>query len=316
LGTNSPKLGSLAVANYPSNFSGGLSGFQSINSANTFNLAAFRSPGFLGSHGFGFAAAGNFTGFRDPNQSGFDQNQLDSNTLNLSQGFRHTNNSPINLYLGNSNSPTNNRGDSVESFCYQDSNNRFSKDTDNNFNLNNNNNNNNIHNKKGEEISSQSYENSPRANYNSDSPDLVNNKRGETCSPGESSRSYSSQKNEDIGYNSPLHNNDSIGSQSPENLSSPAKSCNNNYNLNNNNENNNSNNKNHSITEMLDHKLQLSFLGPPLAALHSMTEMKSQNSPQTSQNSQGLQNPHGIDSILSRPTPVTSAQLNALTGGE
>lgn len=57
--------------------------------------------------------------------------------------------------------------------------------------------------------------------------------------------------------------------------------------------------------------MQLSFLGPPLAALHSMTEMKSQNSPQT----HGVNNPHGIDSILSRPTPVTSAQLNALTGG-
>ncbi|XP_070493382.1 homeobox protein Nkx-6.2 isoform X1 [Chironomus tepperi] len=66
---------------------------------------------------------------------------------------------------------------------------------------------------------------------------------------------------------------------------------------------------------MLDHKLQMSFLGPPLAALHSMTEMKSQNSPQTSQNSQCVTNPHGIDSILSRPTPVTNAHLNALGAG-
>lgn len=97
--------------------------------------------------------------------------------------------------------------------------------------------------------------------------------------------SYSSQK---------LCEDDSLGSQSPQNLSSPAKHTNNNNN-----------------NEMLDHKMQLSFLGPPLAALHSMTEMKNQNSPQT----HGVNNPHGIDSILSRPTPVTSAQLNALTGG-
>lgn len=150
---------------------------------------------------------------------------------------------------------------------------------------------------KDENIEVNSRENSPRANYRVDSPD----KRADTCSPEESSRSYSSHKNDDVGSRSPLHNNnDSLGSQSPENLSSKNQS-------------NNNSGKNSSL-EMLDHKLQLSFLGPPLAALHSMTEMKSQNSPQTSQNSQGLSNPHGIDSILSRPTPVTSAQLNALGG--
>ncbi|KAH8379778.1 hypothetical protein KR009_007230 [Drosophila setifemur] len=113
--------------------------------------------------------------------------------------------------------------------------------------------------------------------------------------------------------------------------------------------NNNNNN--------MDHKLPLSFLGPPLAALHSMTtEMKSAqggggggggggssasgnglsygHSPNShlisdrgsggssssssttanTTNSQGAANPHGIDTILSKPPPVTSAGLSALTG--
>ncbi|XP_059216120.1 brain-specific homeobox protein isoform X1 [Stomoxys calcitrans] len=100
----------------------------------------------------------------------------------------------------------------------------------------------------------------------------------------------------------------------------------------------------------LDHKLPLSFLGPPLAALHSMTEMKaggggtgtgnnslnggygnSQNphimtenriavssagvAGTTNTQTQGTANPHGIDTILSKPPPVTSAGLSALTGG-
>lgn len=185
-----------------------------------------------------------------------------------------------------------------ENYCYQ--------------NNNNNNNNNVVHlNKNLQDSVHKNYselnsrENSPRENYRLDSPDK---RRADTCSPEESSRSYSSHKNEDVGSRSPLHNhnNDSLGSQSPENLSSKSQQQNHNHQHNNNNQ---------KLTEMLDHKLQLSFLGPPLAALHSMTEMKSQHSPQTSQHSQGPSNPHGIDSILSRPTPVTSAQLNAL-GGE
>lgn len=79
---------------------------------------------------------------------------------------------------------------------------------------------------------------------------------------------------------------------------------------------------------MLDHhKLPLSFLGPPLAALHSMTEMKTSNSgnspnhlgnsmqqTQSPHSSHGS-NPHGIDTILSRPTPVTTSGLSALTNG-
>ncbi|XP_055377168.1 homeobox protein Nkx-6.1 [Condylostylus longicornis] len=141
----------------------------------------------------------------------------------------------------------------------------------------------------------------------------------------------------------------------------------------------------HNSHDMLDHKLPLSFLGPPLAALHSMTEMKaahqnhhhlqqhhhhhqqqqqhqnglitsggnnnnnnnnnnhsnnnnnggsinlhnsnnnnnnngitssSSSSPgHTQQNSHITANPHGIDTILSRPPPVTSAGLSALAAG-
>lgn len=197
----------------------------------------------------------------------------------------------MNLYLANSNSPSTNCGDVGDNYCYQNNNNN------NNVHLNKN-----LHESGGHKNYSEvnSRENSPRENFRLDSPD----KRADTCSPEESSRSYSSHKNEDVGSHSPLHNhnNDSLGSQSPENLSSKSQ------------QQQQQQNHNQKLTEMLDHKLQLSFLGPPLAALHSMTEMKSQNSPQTSQHSQGPSNPHGIDSILSRPTPVTSAQLNALGG--
>ncbi|XP_030384964.1 NK1 transcription factor-related protein 1 [Scaptodrosophila lebanonensis] len=128
---------------------------------------------------------------------------------------------------------------------------------------------------------------------------------------------------------------------------------------NHNNNNNSSNNNNNNVlmggnpgAGMLDHKLPLSFLGPPLAALHSMTtEMKTAqggggggsggagsgngmagayghspnahliservsgaNSTTTPTNTQGAANPHGIDTILSKPPPVTSAGLSALTG--
>lgn len=233
-------------------------------------LAAFRTPGFLGSNGsFGFS---NFNSF----------DQCDSNGLNFSQGFRH-NKSPVNLYLANNNSPSTNF--ESDSYCYQNNNN-------NNIQLNNKNINNSEH-KNYSEVNSRG--NSPREHFRIDSP----NKRAETCSPEETSRSFSSHKNDDISSRSPNNNNDSIGSQSPENLSSKSQS---------------NNSKSQTVADMLDHKLQLSFLGPPLAALHSMTEMKSQNSPQTSQNSQCVTNPHGIDSILSRPTPVTNAHLNALGG--
>lgn len=53
--------------------------------------------------------------------------------------------------------------------------------------------------------------------------------------------------------------------------------------------------------------LGLNFLppGPPLAALHSMTEMRNSSPPTTSQHhgnpAPSPNNPHGIDTILSRP---------------
>ena len=241
-------------------------------------LAAFRTPGFLGSNGsFGFS-----------NFNSFDQCET-NNGLNFSQGFRH-NKSPVNLYLANNHSPSTNC--ESDNYCYQNNHN----------NNNNNNNNNNQLNNKNFDSESKNYSevnsrgNSPRETFRTESP----SKRADTCSPDLTCRSFSSHKNDDVSSRSPNNNNDSIGSQSPENLSSKSQ---------------NNNNQSQSVADMLDHKLQLSFLGPPLAALHSMTEMKSQNSPQTSQNSQNcVTNPHGIDSILSRPTPVTNAHLNALGG--
>lgn len=231
----------------------------------------------MGSNGsFGFT---NFHSF----------DQCDTNGLNFSHGFRH-NKSP--LYLNSSSSPSGSQCENSESFCYQ----------------NNSSNNNNAHlNNKNLESAHKNYhannsevnsrENSPRVNYRADSPEK---RVVETCTPDETSRSFSSHRND--GSPSPIHHhNDSVDSQSPENLTSSKSQS----------------NKNPSVNDMLDHKLQLSFLGPPLAALHSMTEMKSQTSPKASQHSQSqcVTNPHGIDSILSRPTPVTSAHLNAALGG-
>ncbi|XP_055607412.1 homeobox protein abdominal-A [Uranotaenia lowii] len=297
----------------------------------------------LGTHGFNFGS--NF-GFRDPSMydpanvpvSPIQQHLPQANgnnLLNLTQGFRGTSDgSPVNLYLGNS-SPS--RETALDSYCYQK---KDYPDSQDNLSFNDQ--------QKDEEVNIVSRENSPhsRINYNSDSSDL-RDKRQDTCSPVESPRSYSSQNRDDLaGYHSP--HNDSVGSRSPENLShigtnnsgistnnsgiyAPHNSLANNNNLTN---NNHLKTKSHTISDMLDHKLQLSFLGPPLAALHSMTEMKTQSgsptvqatSPQTQLHKAmggvvgvggggGAPNPHGIDTILSRPPPVTSAQLNALGGG-
>jgi hypothetical protein len=208
----------------------------------------------------------------------------------------------VNLYLGNSNSPSTNCGsEGGENFYNNNNNVHLNKNLHEN-----------IH-KSYKEIVVHSRENSPRDNFRVDSPDKQ--RRADTCSPEESSRSFSSQKIDDVGSESPIHNhnNDSLGSQSPENLSSKHHHLNNGQHHHH--SNNNNNNTNSNLNDMLDHKLNLSFLGPPLAALHSMTEMKSQTSPQqTSHPSQAPSNPHGIDSILSRPTPVTSSNLNALGG--
>lgn len=163
-------------------------------------------------------------------------------------------------------------------------------------------------NRSGEiDYSITSNRDSPRlSSQSSNSPDPRDpskQRHEQNQSPGENSRSYTSQRNDrdgnqlENGYHSPT--NDSIGSRSPVNLN-----------------NNNSAKFNSHLNEMLDHKLQLSFLGPPLAALHSMTEMKGQSSPNAPQGTQVASNPHGIDTILSRPPPVTSAGLNALASGE
>lgn len=196
--------------------------------------------------------------------------------------------------MNSSSSPSGSQCENSDSFCYQNnSSNNNNIINNNNAHLNNKNLENSAH-KGYSEVNSR--ENSPRENYRVDSPE----KRLETCTPDETSRSFSSHRND--GSPSPIHHHsDSVDSQSPENLTSKSQS---------------QSNKNPSVNDMLDHKLQLSFLGPPLAALHSMTEMKSQNSPKATQNSQCVTNPHGIDSILSRPTPVTSAHLNAALGGE
>lgn len=180
----------------------------------------------------------------------------------------------------------------------------------------------------------------------SESPDNCHNslqqrsRYDNNSSPGvDSSKSFSvsQRSSEEAGNNS--ESSPPPSDYSPENLSSRKfTSTNSGHPLGIHNNNNIS----------LDHKLPLSFLGPPLAALHSMTEMKSgniansaalngsyasvQNSHMISENrvnssgsiagstnthTQGTANPHGIDTILSKPPPpVTSAGLSALTGGK
>lgn len=150
-----------------------------------------------------------------------------------------------------------------------------------------------------------SRENSPqhRSSLNSNSPELINR-----TSPVESSRSYLSQKSDELDYNSP-NNESGVESQSPENLTNNKRILEYPH-----------NSSPRLLTEMLEHKFPISFLGQPLAALHSMTEMKSSGNNNISQTSShpGSQapNPHGIDTILSRPPPVTSAGLQALTSGK
>lgn len=188
------------------------------------------------------------------------------------------------------------------------------------------------------------------------------NRYDNNSSPGvDSSKSYPVSQRSGSGGDEAGNNSESSPpppDYSPENLSANrvkyASALQSHHNNNNNNNNisgmhslgvhhNNNNN-------MLEHKLPLSFLGPPLAALHSMTEMKTgggasgmlngyANNQQThligdcragvvgsgisgsittttTTHTQGAANPHGIDTILSKPPPVTSAGLSALTGGE
>lgn len=242
-----------------------------------FNLAAFRSTG-LGLHGFHFS---NNFGYRDHSSGGggggnYIENLSNSETLNLSQdNYRKSdNNSPVNLYLGESNSNSSRDGHIDE--YYYNQNIRNNKEFVNSNNNSNNNENNII-----------SRENSPlnRTIQNSDSPDLHNNR----SSPVESNNSYPSQKSEEP-------ENSSVEHFSRKTLEVNVRN-------------------NHNIgSEMLEHKFPISFLGQPLAALHSMTEMK--NNSQSTQISHSAPNPHGIDTILSRPPPVTSSAINALAGGK
>lgn len=359
-GGDSPKLsGFVAPSHLAPNFGGT---FSPLSSAHAFNLAAFRSPGFLGAHGF--AAFGANIGYRDHSPNSFDGNTGNSSnngnaTINPLNAFNTNSNSPTNQYSSarSSISPTTRDG-YLNSDYYHNNNTTptttaTSKLTDSHINseylasdrhhshsqhtANSNHhhhhhhhhhNNNNIH-----SIANSNHHSFERAA--SESPELsVNDQR---CSPVESLRSYpTSQKSDEgghggggggsgAGYHSPSHP-DSVGSRSPENLTAATKK---------------------TVGEMLDHhKIPLSFLGQPLAALHSMTEMKaasnnggsggggggggngnSANSnitgngiglqqTQSQIGSHGAANPHGIDTILSRPPPVTSAGLNALTSGK
>ncbi|XP_061504464.1 homeobox protein abdominal-A [Anopheles gambiae] len=387
-------------------------------------LAAFRSPGLLGTHGFGFGS--NF-GFRDPSTSSpsaaYDTAGHPAlppaslagaagSLLNLSQHaaaaaaaaasthFRpahHTESgSPVNLYLGGTGVGSVGRdnthdhqqhgtespygrsyhgsvdgsglsalsehltGGGLSSYGASDPD---KADQDDEINI----------------LPDGSRGNSPvngrlnSSNYGSEgSPEpegresRSKHRREESCgSPLGSARSYSSQTKDGelVGLvgsyplsGSPHGGEDSVGSsRSPENLSHGGSTCGQSAgSLPSGAVNHNHLAKGktpHTISDMLDHKLQLSFLGPPLAALHSMTEMKAaqqqhhhhhnhQGHPQSHQGAaQGAphsgpvspsqqtavsqtqthastaSNPHGIDTILSRPPPVTTAQLNALGGG-
>lgn len=142
----------------------------------------------------------------------------------------------------------------------------------------------------------------------------------------------------EFGYTKGYPVKDSVAAESPENLcgGSGAVKASELYSV------RHSNPPHPAAAAMLEHKLPFNFLGPPLAALHSMTEMKSSlgggagggdsnnnstsapsmsspNAGHTAQTMHGqanAPNPHGIDTILSRPPPVTSAGLSSLTAGQ
>lgn len=338
-------------------FGGNASNFSPLTSAaaahHAFNLAAFRSPGFLGPHGFAFSAAANIGNYRDhspdlqftehhsgpPNQHSnllsasvqqhnYATNSNSPTTITTTNNNNHSNpnqysparsNSPArdsylnSDYYHNNNTTTASAIKAAIESHHNNSNSdylaseRIDRLTSNSNSTNNNNStvnlNNNHHNHQQH-----------HHHYHSSGGRRINFDRASSESPEtqrcDSSRSFAaSQKSDEAGYNSPNHP-DSVGSHSPENLTASTKKSNKN---------------------MLDHhKLPLSFLGPPLAALHSMTEMKSaaannlnasnaNNNIQQTQSTlspHGTANPHGIDTILSRPPPVTSAGLSALTSGE
>lgn len=370
-GSDSPKLIS-------SPFGNSANGFTPLTSVahHALNLAAFRSPGFLGAHGFAFGAA-HIENYRDHSPESFiehsspssNNNNNSSHSNNNSNHHHHSHHNPHphahhhsnsanslsalqQNYSPNSSSPTNkyssarsgspttrdaylssdyyhnnntttasaikaaiesHQNNSSDDYITSDRHPLGQKNTDNSLNINNNHGNNNNNNNNGvggggsSSSTSSLVHTNRRSHYDrasSESPDA------QRC---DSSRSYpTSQKSDEGDYYSPTHP-DSVGSRSPENLSAASATS------------------LKKANTMLDHhKLPLSFLGPPLAALHSMTEMKSATAnsgvntsnsnsiqqTQTQLNSHGTANPHGIDTILSRPPPVTTAAgLNALTSG-
>lgn len=320
-----------------SHFSGSGNGFSPLSSTvahHAFNLAAFRSPNLL-AHGLAFGNP-NIGNYREQSSDSSEHHSPSSNPINTN----NTNQNQSNISTLDANSDNNTRNSpsrnsstirdnilcsdyyhynkiisassSIESTVENQQRNseyylnerHHSNPTNNNSIKLNNNNNYRYHHHLHQHNTSNSIvnnNNSRLSNYNrtsSESPEAQH------C---DSSHSYpTSQKSEESDYNSGNHL-ESIDSHSPENLSSINKKLNN----------------------MLDHhKLPLNFLGQPLAALHSMAEMKSSNTVSTSNaNNNNIQqtqsqisthgsNPHGIDTILSRPTPVTTTGLNALTNGK
>lgn len=338
-GSDSPKL-------LTSPFGNSANGFTPLTSAaahHALNLAAFRSPGFLGAHGFPFGAA-HIDNYRDHSPEPFIEHpsptsihtnnnniinnnnnnnniQNSANSLNaLQQNYSTNSSSPTNKYSSARSSPP--TRDAYLSSDYYHNNNTTTASAIKAAIESHQNNSDYISNER-HPTSQKNSESHINNNHNSNSSlaninRRINFDRASSESPEtqrcDSSRSYpTSQKSDEGDYYSPNHQCDSVGSRSPENLSSATATV-----------------TKKSNNNMLDHhKLPLSFLGPPLAALHSMTEMKSttgnsavntssSNSIQQTQsqlNSHGS-NPHGIDTILSRPPPVTSAGLNALTSGK
>lgn len=356
-GSDSPKLSGLShhlASNFVSNAAAAAAskpfpGFP-LQPASAFNFAAFRSPGTgsgiinpsaaaaaaVAAHGFSPFASQFITGASNP-QSVFNYNHCQnyrdensSNSIEFNQSvkyMRQNSSSPANQYTGASNSPVLETPSDYQPFKpNKDSGNYHSSCINNNTIERNNTDSSGPINHRLEDSATIT------SCLQSESPELNNHRYENNNSPVDSAQSYpvSQKSSEDTGGQSPPPGGDSLDTRSPENLSSkrfsdyPSPKI--------------------AVPEMLEHKLPLSFLGPPLAALHSMTEMKSPGGPprlnehgplgggsagvgggigaglgatQTStQNSHGTANPHGIDTILSRPPPVTSNGLNALAGGE
>lgn len=336
-GSDSPRL----ITSPFGNSANGFTPFSSAAAHHALNLAAFRSPSFLGAHGFAFGAA-HIENYRDHSPEPFidhpsstsvqtinNNSNSNNNNNNINSGNQNSANSLSALhqnYNANNSSPTNinkyslARNSSPARDTYSSSDYYHNNNTTTALAIkaaieNHQNNSDYILNER--HLSSQkNSESHLNHNHNSNSSLAIIDRRysespeTQRC---DSSRSYPTSQKSDEGDYYALNNRcDSVGSRSPENPSSATATA------------------IKKTTNMLDHhKLPLSFLGPPLAALHSMTEMKSTtpNSTVNTTNSNIIQqtqtqlssngsNPHGIDTILSRPPPVTSTGLTALTSGK